>query len=229
MYVISFANPKGGTGKTTSTLLLAEQIAATGSNVSILDLDPNKNLLHWQESRQKGGKSIPFTVHKRPENDDGIIDQIDELEDSNDYLLIDLEGTASQAVTYALSRSDLVLIPLEPNSVEARHAARAVQLVAAAGKMLRKKINYRILFTRQNAAFATREEREVRSELTESSIPLLESGIVRRSPYTRMFGDSLLLSEMLELAEKVAEREQISKAIANARQYAQAAVTALEV
>ena len=43
MYVITFANPKGGSGKTTSAMLLAEQIALSGGRVAILDLDPNAN------------------------------------------------------------------------------------------------------------------------------------------------------------------------------------------
>ena len=47
MYVITFANPKGGSGKTTSAMLLAEQIAISGGRVSILDLDPNANILAW--------------------------------------------------------------------------------------------------------------------------------------------------------------------------------------
>ena len=45
MYVITFANPKGGSGKTTSAMLLAEQIALSGGRVAILDLDPNANIL----------------------------------------------------------------------------------------------------------------------------------------------------------------------------------------
>ena len=44
MFVITFANPKGGSGKTTSAMLLAEQIALSGGRVAILDLDPNANL-----------------------------------------------------------------------------------------------------------------------------------------------------------------------------------------
>lgn len=53
MYVITFANPKGGSGKTTSAMLLAEQIALSGGRVAILDLDPNANILGWARGRRQ--------------------------------------------------------------------------------------------------------------------------------------------------------------------------------
>ena len=53
MYVITFANPKGGSGKTTSAMLLAEQIALSGGRVAILDLDPNANILGWHGGAKK--------------------------------------------------------------------------------------------------------------------------------------------------------------------------------
>ena len=67
MYVITFANPKGGSGKTTSAMLLAEQIAISGGRVAILDLDPNANILAWTQAREAGGRDVPFTVHARPQ------------------------------------------------------------------------------------------------------------------------------------------------------------------
>ena len=56
MFVITFANPKGGSGKTTSAMLLAEQIALSGGRVAILDLDPNANILAWARGREEAGR-----------------------------------------------------------------------------------------------------------------------------------------------------------------------------
>ena len=39
MPVISFANPKGGAGKTTTALVLATQLASRGAQVLIIDAD----------------------------------------------------------------------------------------------------------------------------------------------------------------------------------------------
>jgi diguanylate cyclase (GGDEF)-like protein len=72
MYVITFANPKGGSGKTTSAMLLAEQIALSGGSVAIIDLDPNANILIWSESRKEQGRAVPFTVHARPQAEETV-------------------------------------------------------------------------------------------------------------------------------------------------------------
>jgi len=91
MYVITFANPKGGSGKTTSAMLLAEQIAVSGGRVAILDLDPNANIFAWAEDRKEQGRDVPFVVHARPQAEE-TVELIDGLSDHADYLIIDLEG-----------------------------------------------------------------------------------------------------------------------------------------
>ncbi|WP_164517424.1 ParA family protein, partial [Tabrizicola piscis] len=88
MYVITFANPKGGSGKTTSAMLLAEQIALSGGRVAILDLDPNANILGWARGREEAGRSLPFSVHARPQIED-TVGLIDEMAAQADYLIID--------------------------------------------------------------------------------------------------------------------------------------------
>ena len=40
MPVITFANPKGGAGKTTTALILANELASKGAKISIIDADP---------------------------------------------------------------------------------------------------------------------------------------------------------------------------------------------
>ena len=43
MPVLTFANTKGGAGKTTAVLLIATELARRGHRVTILDSDPQ----HW--------------------------------------------------------------------------------------------------------------------------------------------------------------------------------------
>ena len=47
MPIISFANPKGGAGKTTSALILATELAAKGAQVAIIDADPEKKASNY--------------------------------------------------------------------------------------------------------------------------------------------------------------------------------------
>ncbi|MEO1404947.1 MAG: ParA family protein [Pseudomonadota bacterium] len=236
MYVVTFANPKGGSGKTTSAMLLVEQIAQAGGRVAILDLDPNANILAWSHARQEEGRAVPFTVHARPQAEETVA-LIDGLEGEVDYLIIDLEGSKDQIVTFALSRTDLCVIPLDGSPMEARQAAHAVRLVQTTASMIRSPIQFTLLFTRTNAAFQTTDERDVRQEMELNDIPTLPVRIAKRAPYTRIFRDSLLLSELPaiveeEVASKTASvqekaRKQVASAIENAQGYAQAVINTL--
>lgn len=237
MYVITFANPKGGSGKTTSAMLLAEQIALSGGRVSVLDLDPNANIVTWARMREDEGMAVPFVVHARPQSDE-TVNLIDSLGDDADYLVIDLEGSKDQIVTFALSRTDLCIIPMDGSPMEARQAAQAVKLVQTTSKMIRTPIAYTLLFARTNAAFQTTDEREVREEMRLNSITTLPVSIARRAPYTRIFRDSVLLAELPGLVTEehrgksasVTDKalKQVTSAIENARDYAQAVIDELK-
>lgn len=236
MYVITFANPKGGSGKTTSAMLLAEQIAVSGGRVAVLDLDPNANIVNWARSREAEGRAVPFAVHARPVVEDTVA-LIDELEGVADYLIIDLEGSKDQIVTFALSRTDLCIIPLDGSPMEARQAAQAVRLVQTTSRMIRTPIAYTLLFARTNAAFQSTDERDVREEMEMNSIATLPIRIARRAPYTRIFRDNVMLTELPEIVAKemkgksasVTDKavKQVASAIENAREYAQAVVDVL--
>lgn len=236
MYVITFANPKGGSGKTTSAMLLAEQIAISGGRVAILDLDPNANILAWSESRKDEGKDVPFSVHARPQADETVA-LIDQLSEEVDFLIIDLEGSKDQIVTFALSRTDLCIIPLDGSPMEARQAAAAVRLVQTTASMIRASIAFTLLFTRTNAAFQSTDERDVRQEMELNNIPTLPVRIAKRAPYTRIFRDGVLLAELPEIVSaenagktaSVTEKalKQVSSATENARDYAQAVIDTL--
>ena len=236
MYVITFANPKGGSGKTTSAMLLAEQIAISGGRVAVLDLDPNANILAWAQARRAQGREVPFAVHARPQAEE-TVELIDSIGEKADYLIVDLEGSKDQIVTFALSRTDLCVIPLDGSPMEARQAAAAVKLVQTTASMIRAPIAYTLLFTRTNAAFQSTDERDVRAEMSASNIAALSVRVAKRAPYTRIFRDGVLLSELPDIVEKEMEgktasvtekaMKQVASAIENARDYAQAVIETL--
>jgi chromosome partitioning protein len=47
MPTIVFATPKGGSGKSTSAVLLATELVASGATVTIIDADPNRPVARW--------------------------------------------------------------------------------------------------------------------------------------------------------------------------------------
>jgi len=106
--VVSFASSKGGPGKTTALIVAGDALAAIGKKVVMLDADPNCHLLGWSTLISKPTANLRVVGHVTEED---ILDRIREEGREADLLLVDLEGTANNALTYATSKSDLVVIP----------------------------------------------------------------------------------------------------------------------
>jgi chromosome partitioning protein len=48
MPVIVVANPKGGAGKSTLSLVLGTALASQGASVTLIDCDPNRPIVDWK-------------------------------------------------------------------------------------------------------------------------------------------------------------------------------------
>ena len=182
MPIISIANPKGGSGKSTSSLVLGTTIAGQGASVAIIDADPNQPLLHWSNGETKNKAKIIGNI-----TENQIIDVIDEEAAQNQFVFVDLEGTASRMVSRAFSRSDLVVIPLQASAVDASQAARAIMLVKEEEKVLRRQIPHKLLFTRTSPQIKTRNEKMIVSELNQNEVPTFENHLNQRVAYQSMF------------------------------------------
>ena len=99
MPTVCFANSKGGAGKSTTTLIIGQVLAEAGKKVAILDADPNQPLASWAE---RTGDSIPDELKIIAGVTEKNLLDIQEVEaEESDFVLIDLEGTASIAVSYS--------------------------------------------------------------------------------------------------------------------------------
>ncbi len=124
MPVICAANPKGGAGKSTTILALASTLAEQGGSVTIIDADPNKPISDWRS----GASRLPIKVLSNA-TEANIRDLINTAAAEAQFVFVDLEGTASRLASRAIIRADLTLIPLAGSALDAKQAARAVNLV----------------------------------------------------------------------------------------------------
>lgn len=64
---ITVASPKGGVGKTMTTILLAGEFAAAGHRVTVLDTDPQLSAVEWSKNSRRAGYAdfvlIPTKAH----------------------------------------------------------------------------------------------------------------------------------------------------------------------
>lgn len=183
MPTISFANPKGGAGKTTSALLLATELAGRGAEVVVIDADPERWISQWGAlpGRPRGLTVVGDVT------EDTIVDRIEAAAEAAQFVIVDLEGTASLMVANAIGMSDLVVIPTQGASMDAKGAAKTLKLIRNQERMARRPIPYGVLFTRTSAAVASRALRNVREQLDRAGIAVFETPIVERAAYRDIF------------------------------------------
>ncbi|EKE43295.1 Cobyrinic acid ac-diamide synthase [Oceaniovalibus guishaninsula JLT2003] len=210
MPVIAFANPKGGAGKTTAALLLASELASKGARVTIIDADPERWISQW--GRLPGKPDTIRIVEGVGEED--IVDVIADEAAATQFVIIDLEGTASLMVANAVGMSDLVVIPTQGGSMDAKGAAKMIKLIRNQERMTRRPIAHAVLMTRISAAVASRALRNVRAQLDAAGIPMFANGIVERAAFRDIFDYGGLLADLPS-----AEVSNVDKARANARAY----------
>jgi chromosome partitioning protein len=192
MPVIAFANPKGGAGKTTAALLLASELASHKAQVTIIDADPERWISQW-------GKlpGVPDNIRIISEvSEDSIVDQIADESTKAQFVIIDLEGTASLMVANAIGMSDLVIIPTQGGSMDAKGAAKMIRLIKNQERMTRRPIAHGVLMTRTSAAVMSRASRNVREQLKSAGVPVFKTGIVERAAFRDIFDYGGLLANL---------------------------------
>ena len=115
MPTIVMASSKGGCGKSTSAVVLASELAQRGTAVTIIDVDPNQPITRWS---RKPGKPETLTVVSDA-NESTLLDAIEAAEHKTPFVIVDLEGTANLTVAQAISRADLVVVPLKGSTLDA--------------------------------------------------------------------------------------------------------------
>jgi chromosome partitioning protein len=220
MPTIVFASSKGGAGKSTSTVLLATELAESGATVTIIDADPNKPVSRWS---RRPGKPINLTVIDDV-TEQTVIRTIDQEARRAAFVIVDLEGTASKMVVYAMSRADLVIIPTQASLLDAVEAAAAVQEVKRQEEAFRMRIHASVLYTRTSAAIRTRTLASIEEEFKENGVPVFRTRIHEREAYRALFSFGGTLSSL-----DPTQVRNISGAVDNAREFAAEVVKLLKV
>lgn len=219
MPVVSFANPKGGAGKTTSALLLAGELAAKGARVTVIDADPERWISQWGKLP---GKPANIDIIADV-TEDTIVDHIEKAAAIAQFIIVDLEGTASLMVANAVGMSDLVIIPAQGASMDAKGAAKTIRLIRNQERLLRRQIAHSILLTRTSAAVTSRALRNVREQLDKAGIDVFSTSIVERAAFRDIFDFGGLLSDLR--SDQVSN---LDKALENARDFAGEVISKLK-
>ena len=109
--IITFAQQKGGAGKTTILAHLAHAWCSSKKSVALFDLDPQSSLTQWVSHTD-----LPVTLLESKDYRAGR--DLQEAASKFDYVLVDCPGSATSLLEAALRESDLVLVPCQPSALD---------------------------------------------------------------------------------------------------------------
>lgn len=216
MPIIPFVSPKGGTGKSTSALLLATFLSKI-YDVTLIDADPNRPIQDWA----RGGHAPPRLTVISDVEEDTILERIEDAAAKTTFVIVDLEGTASKIVLYAISQADFVVVPMQASFEDAKAAGRAVRVIRQSEKFTRAPKPFSVLLTRTSPMIRSRGFADIQKKLIDAGVPILKTELNERDAFKGLFSFQRTLDDLdpaavpnldkakrnvMEFAEEIIER-----------------------
>jgi chromosome partitioning protein len=162
------------------------------SDVTIIDADPNHPIQDWAD----GGNVPPKMTVVSGVTEKTIVRRIGEVAAKTPIVIVDLEGTASKTVLYAIAEADLVIIPTQGSPLDAKQAARTVQVVRDSQKAGGSKKDHVVLLTRTSTSVRSRSLTHIQKNLIDAGVPVLETELNERDAFKAVFAYDVTLDQL---------------------------------
>ena len=173
MMIIALLNQKGGVGKTTLALHLAERLSQLGKSVVLVDADPQGSALDWAAIRQDENPHFPVLGLPKPT----LHRELPAIAKHHDFVVIDGPPRVNELARAAIMASELVLIPIQPSPLDVWAAKEIVDLLREAAIF---KDNIKSAFVINRKIVNTAIGRDVVEALAAYPIPVLKTAIGQR-------------------------------------------------
>lgn len=163
--IIGVCGRKGGSGKTTTAVHLAAELASRGHAVALMDCDTQGSARHWAEPG-----NLPMPVHHRP------IEADNQVEDWTrgvrrlpaDYIVLDSPPHLNAALGAVIGLSDLAVVPCGPSGMELIATGEMIGLIRDVQRERQGQPQILLVPTRVDRRTAAgRELRDVLAEMGE--------------------------------------------------------------
>jgi chromosome partitioning protein len=180
--VITLAQTKGGSGKTTTAEVLIAEFVVRGHTVAALDLDPNRPLSRFV-ARSPALAGVCVAI---PDGSSRVSDLIAELSAEFEVVVIDLMGAATPDMMVAIGFSDLVLVPSQLSEPDVRCGIETWRTIQEVERLGRRKIAKAVLFTRTSPALRTRAQEHARRQYEKAGVTVLATEFMERVAFKEM-------------------------------------------
>ena len=116
--IITFANQKGGSGKTTLSANLAVLWANSEYKVAVIDADAQKSLTYWLEARKKYYREEPIGIDHYPFDVRNLNEDLKQIKRKYDFIIIDSPPSITFDTIQIIKSSDFIYVPVQPSPID---------------------------------------------------------------------------------------------------------------
>ena len=186
--ISAFLSQKGGVGKTTLSIHLADALARRGSRVFLIDADPQQSAMKWSTFRAGENKFSVIAMAKPT-----LHKELTPIYADYTDIVIDGPPRFHELAKSIILAADLVLIPVQPSPPDVWATAETVDLVNEA-RVFKETLKSAIAINRK--IVNTVIGRDVREALATLNTPILQSDISQRVAFAEAFADGKTVSDL---------------------------------
>lgn len=174
--VITLTGQKGGSGKTTTAISIADELHRRGRNVLLVDTDPQATARTWGDVAAELEHDGPTVIGMGP----GFHERLEAVASSFDDVVIDCPPGESDVQRAALMVADVAVVPCGPGATDVWSMAETVDLLRKA-TAIRPSLEVAILRTRVDARTLLADQ--TADALEQLDIPVLSTALGFRVAY----------------------------------------------
>jgi len=174
--IVAFAGQKGGSGKTTGAICVADEWHRRDRDVLLVDVDPQGTARTWSDVLAESDHDGPTTVGMGAQ----FCDELEELAESFEHTVIDCPPGNSERQRAAMMVADVVLVPCGPGATDVWSMGETIEMARKA-RGIRPELDVGILVTRKDARTVIGDKAVEALEATE--LPVFETMLGFRVDY----------------------------------------------
>jgi virC1 protein len=131
--IITFAQQKGGVGKTTLAIAFANYLVLTkNKKVNVYDFDFQRSFYSkWEEDEELNQEPSLYQVKALENSNAFLVEDFVKMKESEEIFLFDLGGTIDDEYMEVLMYSDILIIPFEYSEITTKSTMMFISMLGA--------------------------------------------------------------------------------------------------
>lgn len=200
--IITIAQQKGGSGKTTLAAHIAVAVAREGARVALLDCDPQGSLGEWFEARETTLGEDDTGLIFRTASGWGARREARSLAREYDFVVIDTPPKSDVESRPAIEAADIVAVPVQPTPIDLWATQPTLEMIAKEGT--------RCLLVINRALPRVGLTQEISEAIRSLGHPAASVQLGNRTGFAASMGDGLTIMETAPGSKGALEIEQLA-------------------